>query len=200
MKLVKLFAQISLGAVTTMAMAVPVWSQEQEPKFVIDAIYRGIRQVEGNRAAPRLYWNVRNGTNTPCGRISGSVYCPRNNTIYITRQHIKMAYRYGDAALAYIVAHEYAHAIQVANGIMPRNITAAELQADCLAGYYMGVLPNVTFDRRDIQEIATLAYKLGDFEYGNPNHHGTPKQRTNYVLTGLQGSQSRQGINVCQMR
>jgi uncharacterized protein len=201
MKLMKFFAHAALGAIATVGMnAGSARARELKPKVVIEAVYQGIRQVEGNRAAPRLYWNVRNGTNTACGRISGSVYCPRSNSIYITRQHIKMAYKYGDAALAYIVAHEYAHAIQFVNGFMPRNITLAELQADCLAGYYLGTIQNVTLDERDIQEIATQAYKIGDFEFGNPNHHGTPKQRTNAVLSGFKGSQTRGGINVCQVR
>ncbi len=49
-----------------------------------------------------------------------------------------MAYQHGDAALAYIVAHEYAHAMQTAYGFQPRITPISELQADCLAGVYIG--------------------------------------------------------------
>jgi uncharacterized protein len=199
MKVVNFCHPLALAAIGILVTSIPALTQELQPGIVIEAVYRGIQQIEGRQTAPRLYWNVRNGTPTPCGRISGSLYCLRNHSIYITRQHIRMAYRYGDAALAYIVAHEYAHAIQYVNGFMPRNITAAELQADCMAGYYLGTLPNVSLNRRDLVEIASLAYKIGDYEFGNPAHHGTPKQRSNAVLRGLQGSQVRNGINACQI-
>ncbi len=199
MHLGKFLTRLGIAAITTIATSIPLQASELGPEVVLKAVYTGLRQIDSTRANPRLRWNVRNGSASPCGRISGSLYCVRNNTIYITRQHIQLAYQFGDAALAYILAHEYSHAVQTAGGFRPKNITAIELQADCLAGYFMGILPNVSFDREDLEQIATLAYDLGDYEFNNAQHHGTPQQRTQLVLTGFQSSQQRGGIVACRM-
>jgi uncharacterized protein len=200
MNLGKFLTHVSIAVITIIGTNTRLQATELGPEVVLKAVYAGLRKVDGTRANPKVRWNVRNGISSPCGRVSGSLYCPRNNTIYITQQHIKMAYQYGDAALAYILAHEYAHAVQITSGTRIRNITQLELQADCLAGYYMGVMPDVTFDRQDIEEIAGIAYQVGDYEYNNKQHHGTPKERARAVLTGFQGSQQENGIEVCQMR
>jgi uncharacterized protein len=200
MKLGKFLTHITIAAITIFGTNQPLRSTELGPEVVLNAIYQGLRKVDITRANPRVRWNVRNGTSSPCGRVSGSLYCPRSNTIYITQQHIKMAYQYGDAALAYILAHEYAHAAQIAGGSRLRNITQIELQADCLAGYYMGVMPDVSFDDKDIEEIARIAFQVGDYEFNNRQHHGTPKERALAVLTGFQGAQQENGMATCQIR
>ena len=200
MNLAKILTRVSIAIITVIGTTQPLRSTELGPEVVLNAVYRGLRQVDATRANPRVRWNVSNGTSSPCGRIGGSLYCPRNNTIYITKQHIRMAYQYGDAALAYILAHEYAHAVQVVGGSRLQNITQIELQADCLAGYYMGTMPDVSFDDKDIEEIARIAFQVGDYEYNNRQHHGTPKQRALAVLTGFKGSQQQNGISICQMR
>ncbi|WP_373541881.1 neutral zinc metallopeptidase [Chamaesiphon sp.] len=199
MHLGKFFTRVGIALVTTLATSIPLRAQQLGPEVVLKAVYMGLRQVDTTRSNPKVRWNVPNGASSPCGRISGSLYCPRNNTVYITQQHIRMAYQYGDAALAYILAHEYAHAAQTIGGFRPRNITQIELQADCLAGFYMGAMPNVTFDRQDIQQIAEIAYQVGDYEVNNRQHHGTPEQRSQAVLLGFQSSQQN-GIAACRVR
>ena len=198
MRLGKFLTHLGMSAIAVASTSISLNASELGPEVVIKAVYTGMRRVDSTRANPKLRWNVRNGTASRCGKVSGSMYCPRNNTIYITRQHIQMAYQYGDAALAYIVAHEYSHAIQIAGRFRPENITATELQADCLAGYYMGVMPDVSFDRRDVEEIASIAHQIGDYEFNNEQHHGTPKERARAVLTGFQASQ-QQNINACRV-
>lgn len=109
-----------------------------------------------------------------------------------------MAYQYGDAALAYIVAHEYAHAMQTAYGFQPSITPISELQADCLAGVYIGLIPNIEFDNRDIQEIASFAYRIGDYNWHNPQYHGTPQQRVKAVVLSMQSSvQGKNGVKAC---
>lgn len=199
MNLGKFLTRLSLAVVATIGTSIPLHAQQLlGPEIVLKAVYAGLRQVDGTRANPRVRWNVANGTSTPCGRIGGSLYCVRNNTIYITSQHIRMAYQYGDAALAYILAHEYAHAAQTIGKFRPSTIVKIELQADCLAGYYMGVMPDVTFDRNDIEQIAAIAHQVGDYEFNNRQHHGTPQQRARAVLLGFQASQTN-NINACAM-
>ncbi len=199
MNLGKVFTYIGIAVIVALGIVIPIQASQLGPKAVIPAVYAGIREVDSTRANPKLNWNVRNGTASACGRISGSLYCPRNNTIYITQQHIRMAYQYGDAALAYILSHEYSHAVQTKARLDMSNITRVELQADCLAGYYMGVMPNVTFDQEDIEQIASQASAIGDYEFNNEQHHGTPEQRRNSVLRGFEGSQQKNGIQACRM-
>ncbi|MUG94847.1 hypothetical protein F7734_21775 [Scytonema sp. UIC 10036] len=111
-----------------------------------------------------------------------------------------MAYQHGDAALAYIIGHEYAHAMQTAYGFQPRVTPISELQADCLAGVYLALIPNIVFDKRDILEIATLAHRIGDYQWGHRHHHGTPEQRVRAVVLGMKGAVNRSGIRACQVR
>ncbi len=199
MNLGKFLTHIGIAVVTVLATNLSLQASDLGPEVVLKATYLGLRQVDSTRSNPKVRWNVPNGVSSPCGRVSGSLYCTRNNTIYITNQHIQMAYRYGDAALAYILAHEYSHAAQTIGGFTPKNITKIELQADCLAGFYMGAMPNVTFDQQDIKQIAAIAYQVGDYEFNNRQHHGTPKQRAQAVLLGFQASQQN-GIVACQIR
>jgi uncharacterized protein len=171
---------------------------QMAPRAVADNTYEGIQYIHGFRATPTLYFGVRPGTVlSSCGPVVGSSYCAADHALFITTNHIAMAYRYGDAALAYVIAHEYAHAMQMAFGLMPRRVTTAELQADCLAGVYLGSLPNLRFDRSDLIEIASLAHRLGDYSWGR-GHHGTPRQRMNAVVQGMQAGRSGlEGVRAC---
>jgi len=186
-------AAISAGCVlaTTPAKA------ELSPQAVADGVYQGIQQIHGYQGTPRLVFNVSSGQRGGCGIVRATHYCGRNHTVYVTQQDIKLAYRYGDAALAYVIAHEYAHAMQTAFGFMPRSTPAAELQADCLAGVYLGVIPNLTLDERDVREIAAFAYSIGDYSVWSRQHHGTPAQRVGAVATGLQSSVKGKGMAAC---
>jgi predicted metalloprotease len=171
---------------------------EMEPDRVARLVYAEIQQIHGYRATPELYFGVRPGrTRSSCGRIDGSAYCPADHALFITTRDIGMAYRYGDAALAFIIAHEYAHAMQAAFRFMPGYTALAELQADCLAGVYLGSMPNVSVDRADVNEIGALAYRLGDYTWGR-YHHGTPEQRLRAVVRGIRASrQGLQGAKAC---
>ncbi len=189
-------AAISLGYVFA---TLPVQARELHPQAVVDGVYSGIQKIHGYQATPRLIWNIRENSRTRCGRIHSSHYCKLDHTVYIMRRDIRMAYRYGDAALAYIIAHEYAHAMQTAHGFTPKYSPFTELQADCLAGVYLGLIPNIVFDAKDIREIATFAYSIGDYAWGSIHHHGTPKQRVKAVSIGMQGSLNGRGVEVCRL-
>ncbi len=157
------------------------------PNVVIQLMYEGIANLHGNRAIPRVYKPIRPGTITRCGRMipGNAAYCKLDHSIYISTDMVRRAYRYGDAALAYIVGHEYAHAMQNVYGFNNSKSALSELQADCLAGFYMAAIPNIVFDRRDMQEIRSFAYDLGDENVWSEDHHGTPSQRLKAVTLGL---------------
>lgn len=195
----KLRAMVSAAIASgCLAIALPVRA-ELSPSDVANSVYQGIQQIHGYKATPKLIFNVGSRQRSACGVIGSSHYCARNHTVYITQQDIRMAYQHGDAALAYIIAHEYAHAMQVAYRFMPKSVTAAELQADCLAGAYLGSIPNLVFDDRDVQEITTFAYRIGDYARWSQQHHGTPAQRVKAVAIGMQASVKGKGLAACRI-
>jgi uncharacterized protein len=191
-----LAAALFLPAVTNSAPAAR--AAEMAPERVARLVYAEIQNIHGNRATPAMHFGVRAGrTRSSCGRIDGSAYCPADHALFITTRDIGLAYRYGDAALAFIIAHEYAHAMQRAFRFMPGYGARAELQADCLAGVYLGSMPNVSMDRSDVNEIGSLAYRIGDYGWGR-QHHGTPAQRLRAVVRGISASrQGFQGAKAC---
>lgn len=194
----------SLAAMLLLAAALLVPSvtqsapSEMEPQRVAELVYAEIQNIHGYQATPQMYFGVRPGrTRSSCGRIDGSSYCPADHALFITSRDIGMAYRYGDAALAFVIAHEYAHAMQTAFRFLPGYGARAELQADCLAGVYLGSMPNVRVERSDIHEIGSLAYRLGDYGWGR-DHHGTPEQRVRAVIRGIAASRDGlQGAKAC---
>ncbi len=166
------------------------------PKEVIIGMYRGIRQIENDRGTPRLK-AINSGAKTACGLLPATAYCSKNHTIYLVTQDIKMAYKYGDAALAFIIAHEYGHAMQYYYRSMPVNLMNAELQADCLAGYYISSLPTMRFDEQDLEKIYKISKFMGDYHFESSNHHGSPKKRAAAVLTGIGGYMRTKGSGMC---
>lgn len=193
-------AQTFVATVLLISPALRLNAQtEFSPDAVVQEVYNGIISLHGSQAIPELYYFVEAGTVTPsCGSINGSLYCSPNHTIYITTNDIQMAYQHGDAALAYILAHEYAHAMQTALGFKPDITPISELQADCLAGLYLGLITNIYFDPSDVEEIRSLAYRLGDNHIWAEQHHGTPQQRMDAVSIGINASLAGlDGVHQC---
>ncbi len=177
-------ALISIGYVMVTLPAKAEWP----PDAVIKGVYEGIAALHGYEMTPIVIWNVVPGSIGGCGSIDSPHYCALNHTIYIPSNFISWVYQYGDAALAYTVAHEYAHAMQTAYGFKSTLTPISELQADCLAGFYLGKIHNIRFDNRDVAEIQTLAYNAGDNSYWSLDHHGDPVQRFTEVTIGMQAS------------
>jgi uncharacterized protein len=174
-------------------------SPAQSPAFVVKAVYQGVQKIHNYQGTPKLKWRINSGVMGGCGKVEGTQYCELDNTIYLTNEDVRLAYKSGDAALAYIIGHEYAHAMQKEFGFQPETTPIGELQADCLAGLYLGTIPDVSFDRQDIAEIRNLAYQLGDNALTHPDHHGTPAERLNAVETGIQGAIEGSGFAACQV-
>lgn len=133
-------------------------------------------------------------------------YCPADDTIYVGQTLAAELFRgvargfpgqeagYGRAAgdfgVAYIVAHEYAHNLQAELGFFRADgATAArpfELQADCMAGLWgNSVFRAGELRPGDVEEAMSTALAVGDFDYGNEQHHGTPQERRDAWLTGF---------------
>ena len=120
----------------------------------------------------------------------GTFYVPRSRTICFSRSFIDtLARRLGDAAVAYVAAHEYAHHLQASQpGFLERargNTLRIELQADCFAGVILGRRGRISLDTQDIKEMLAAALLLGDQEYDSRNHHGDGENRALALRAGL---------------
>jgi uncharacterized protein len=137
---------------------------------------------------------------------SVALYCPADDTIYVGQQFAADLYRgvlqdlpgeragygraEGDFAVAYVVAHEYAHNLQHELGIFDNSVSPDarpfELQADCMAGAWAySVYAKGDLQPGDLEEASNAALAVGDFDVGNAQHHGTPAERHEALLAGF---------------
>ena len=156
---------------------------------------------------------------TACGVAGSDVgpfYCPADQTVYLDPTFFadmlpKLGAMGGDAAEAYVVAHEYGHHIQNLTGVMAKVQSAGqqtgpqsgqvrlELQADCYAGVWFryadsdpnGPIKKVTKD--DLNRAVDAALAVGDDRIQaqstgrvNPEKwtHGSAEQRKQWLATG----------------
>ena len=162
----------------------------------------------GNLPQPRVTYTwvpPGGGSLTACGEPANDMsafYCPTDDTIYIGQQFAADLYQgvlrglpgegraEGDFAVAYVVAHEYAHNLQQELGIFDNRVSRSakpfELQADCLAGSWAySVYAEGALQPGDLEEATRAALAVGDFDVGNKQHHGTPPERRDALLSGF---------------
>ena len=147
---------------------------------------------------------------TACGvsvSDDAAFYCPADDTIYVSQRFAADLYNgvveglpgqsagqgraAGDFAVAYVLAHEYAHNLQQELGIFDNRVGPSarpfELQADCWSGSWANsVFEQGDLSRADLDEILNTALAVGDFDAGNATHHGTPEERRAAVLDGFE--------------
>lgn len=140
---------------------------------------------------------------TACGRQgaagSGAYYCPIDDTIVVSQAFARDLYEgmvrgprrsnqtLGDFAVAYVVAHEFAHNVQQEAGIFDAGLPTVqtELHADCWAGVWAGAaFRDGLIDDGEIDEAVAAADLLGDYAFDDPDHHGTPDQRADALRRG----------------
>jgi hypothetical protein len=87
--------------------------------------------------------------------------------------------KWGGAILAGVIAHEFGHIYQYFSGYMTRlsaldkTVKFVELHADFLSGFYMGGKGEMI----DVKPYADAFFRIGDYEFNNAGHHGTPEER-----------------------
>jgi len=154
----------------------------------------------GQRFVPvrRVITYERSGE-VACGReplpANNAAYCPDGDFIAFDVDWAVVVFRrIGDAFLFYLLGHEYAHAIQVRLGINYRYTIQQELQADCLAGAYIGDSVRggaLTLDNGDLEEFRSGLLAVGDDPdqpWFAPGAHGTAEQRTEAFFDGYEHS------------
>ena len=140
---------------------------------------------------PQIITNVKADTKVLGGCVSnhggriaqdvgGTSYCPRVNTIYVVQEQLEPFFKhFGPAAIAYVIAHEYAHYLQTVYKIDYSQPTS-ELQADCLSGAILGQgAKELEITSRDIINMAQAAYAIGS------KSHGSGAQRAYAVYAGF---------------
>lgn len=108
--------------------------------------------------------------------------------------------RIGDAFVYFLLGHEYAHGVQVRFGLRYRYTIEQELQADCMAGAYLGDsvrAGQLLLEEGDVQELRAGLRAVGDDPgqpWFSPGAHGTGEQRANAFFAGYQSSVRACGI------
>jgi predicted metalloprotease len=174
----------------------------------------------GQRYTPTTMVAYSGGYQTACGygqAVMGPFYCPNDGKIYIDPSFFnELSTRFGaagDAAMAYVIAHEVGHHIQDLEGTLGQahNLQArasesagnaiqvkVELQADCYAGIWMANAHDAQgsiVEPGDADEALHAAEAIGDDTLQKQSQgvvvpesftHGTSAQRQAALRTGLQ--------------
>ena len=165
------------------------------------------------------------GTQTACGTgqaAMGPFYCPQDRKVHLDLSFYedmrKQLGASGDAAFAYVIAHEVGHHVQNLLGILPQVNQAQqgasakqanalsvklELQADCFAGIWANhAQAQNLFEAGDLEEAFGAAQAVGDDRlqkraqgYAVPDSftHGSSAERLAWFQRGLQNGD----INRC---
>ena len=133
---------------------------------------------------------------TRCGvarNAFGPFYCAFDRTMYLpVRFFERQSDKFGDAAVAVIVAHENGHHVQQQLGLFDRGLLTiqTELQADCLAGVWARtVYRRGLLEPGDIGEILGLVEASGDpgsTPVSAPGAHGSSGLRQAFFDQGYE--------------
>ncbi|TDO50736.1 hypothetical protein EV643_104230 [Kribbella sp. VKM Ac-2527] len=94
----------------------------------------------------------------------------------------------GDVAPQAILAHEYGHHVQFADGLMrtdlptPEATRWAELMADAYSSYFLTHARGAAMQWKRVELFGEMFYQLGDCGFTADGHHGTPNQRMRSAL------------------
>jgi len=127
--------------------------------------------------------------------LNNAAYCSAGDFIAYDVDWAFAAFRQiGDAFIFYLLGHEYAHAIQRRLNIQKQFTIEQELQADCMAGAYIGDMQKrnrLRLEEGDLDELAAGLEAVGD-DPGQPwfaeGAHGTARQRTAAFSNGYRRS------------
>ena len=134
---------------------------------------------------------------------NNAAYCSAGDFIAFDAAWAQQGYdKIGDAFIYYLLGHEYAHAIQVRLGGQYQYTIEQELQADCMAGAYIGDSSKsggLTIEEGDIDELRQGLLAVGDdptIPWFTPGAHGTAQQRTDAFFDGYERSLTACGLTL----
>lgn len=106
---------------------------------------------------------------------------------------------FGDVAPQVVLAHEYAHHVQMEIGMItpdtmasstPEGTRRTELHADASAAYFASHPKGLSMQTKRILAFGKVFYGIGDCQFASTGHHGTPKQRHAAAMWGVQVQES----------
>ena len=199
--------------------------QDRDAQFV-DVIETSTSDVWGQvfKASNRSYdppagvviYDRATGTGCGMGQSAmGPFYCPQDRKVYLDLAFWEeLSGRFGaqgDAARAYVIAHEIGHHVQNLTGQMDKakslgakgvdsGSVRLELQADCYAGVWAARAAEtsggqVSLDPKDIEDGLKAAAAVGDDTLQKQSQgrvmpdaftHGTSEQRMRWFRAGVQ--------------
>ena len=128
---------------------------------------------------------------------NNALYCADGDFIAYDADWAVAAFQQiGDAFLYYFLGHEYAHGIQVRLGESFRFSVQQELQADCMAGAYIGDSVRakaLSLQDGDLDELRNGLAAVGDDPdqpWFAPGSHGSAAQRVRSFFDGYDNSLS----------
>ena len=145
-----------------------------------------------NYVSPRVV-DITSGARSSCGYFEPNAgpgfYCPADQTIFISIDwFIYFHDLIGDFAWITILAHEWAHHVQAANGTYVGSGNKFELQADCLAGSYaLDASTRGLLEPGDVTEALSISAAGGDLvglPQDQPGAHGTSDDRVTAFMRG----------------
>ena len=188
----------------------------------VDDVWGQIFSQQGRQyRAPRAVVLYSQATGTGCGlgqSAMGPFYCPQDQRVYLDLafwQELEGRFgASGDAAKAYVIAHEMGHHVQhllgadeTAQGMGARGADSGsvrlELQADCYAGVWAAHASEVSggqvaLDPKDVEDGLRAAAAVGDDTLQKqqsgrvaPDNftHGTSAQRMRWFRKGVEGGE-----------
>jgi hypothetical protein len=127
--------------------------------------------------------------------VPDSLVSSTQGTVYIGLNLINGEFSnsdWGGVAVAGICAHECGHIYQFFNGytqaLNGQTAVLVELHADYIAGLYLG--RDRSHSREHVQAFAQSLFSRGDYNFNNPQHHGTPQQRVQAMTAGYDAGDS----------
>jgi predicted metalloprotease len=184
----------------------------------VDDVWTAIFKQEGQTYRPPaavVLYDQATGTGCGMGQSAmGPFYCPQDQKVYLDLafwQELETKFgAQGEAARAYVIAHEIGHHVQNLLGAsdQARRMGARgaesgsvrlELQADCYAGVWVAHAPEVSggqvqLDPKDVEDGLRAAAAVGDdtLQRQSTGHvapdsftHGSSEQRMRWFRTGV---------------
>jgi predicted metalloprotease len=152
-------------------------------------IWSGIFATHGLRFVNAELVLFREAVNSGCGPsqpATGSFYCAADRKVYADLGVFQELHRRfaasADLAMAYILAHEVAHHVQVLLHVAPS--PHSERQADCLAGVFWHAARRDARQRADVEKAIQAAVAAGSPD-PSALTHGSPTQRIRAFRSGV---------------
>lgn len=152
----------------------PVWDNAFRSEFNMQGAFWGV---------PGVSFNFLNDCDGP-----NALANPQDKSILFgTAMAGDLLTKFGSTIpLIQVLAHEWGHQIQFALGDFWLNaptVAPKELEADMFSGFYL-LLAKSNFPVNEMNTSIFAAFSLGDWNFNNPSHHGTPQQRAAAILAG----------------